>query len=138
MPVIDARYNDKEVQALLRELNKKFSNLRPLFSAIGEIGLFHIDKTFQDETDQFGVPWPENSASWNAYKRANGRILKINQSTGLMRSRTTYQATSTSLTIINNDRKASKRNQKAPFIQFGPAFRQDTVDLMKEHLRSTR
>jgi phage virion morphogenesis protein len=107
-PVFSMSYDDKAIQQAFAELLAKTGDLTPAMQAIGEYGLISVDLRFQQEVDPDGRPWKPLSAYTIALKRAEGRILKILQRTGLMRSRVNYKVTRNSVTIGINDKKAYK------------------------------
>lgn len=84
------RYNDEDLTSLIEE-NKNKGNFTPLLKAIGEYMLGDIDERFRTETDPDGNPWLPNSPYTIAKKRREGKILKILQRTGFMRSSAFYQ-----------------------------------------------
>ncbi len=105
---ISLTYDDEAIRAKLAELKAKTQDLTPAMRDIGEFLLFQHDQRFEKEVDFRGNPLQPLSARTLAEKQAQGKILKILQRTGLMRSRTAYQATSNGVTVTNNDSKAKK------------------------------
>lgn len=105
---VSLAYDDSAIRAKLAQLKAKTEDLTPAMRDIGEFMLLQHDQRFDKEVDFRGNPLQPLSARTLATKRAEGKILKILQRTGLMRSRTAYTVTSDSVTITNNDRKARK------------------------------
>lgn len=73
------------------ELKRPNGNLDNALRSIGEYMMLTIDQNFQTETDPDGRKWKPNSAFTIAEKKRQSRIMKVLQSTGLMRSRTKYK-----------------------------------------------
>lgn len=107
-PVVSLTYSDKEVRDRFAKLERKLSDLTPVMEDIGQFELLQHDRRFDREVDFRGNPLLANSPRTIAYKKATGKIQKILQSTGIMRSRTSYQATRYDVKITNNDSKARK------------------------------
>lgn len=107
-PIVSINYSDEAIRDRLTQLSQRLSDLTSVMEDIGHFGLLQHDKRFDREVDFRGNPLLPDSRRTIAYKKANGLILKVLQATGLMRSRTTYQSTSNSVTITNEDSKAAK------------------------------
>lgn len=107
-PNFSIKYEDKAIQEALNRLLEKTSNLTPVMQEIGEYGIASVDMRFQMEVDPDNKPWKPLSIFTIRLKRAEGKILRILQRTGLMRSRVNYKITPTSCTIGINDAKAYK------------------------------
>ena len=107
-PVVSLTYSDAEVKSRLTQLASQVSDLTPVMEDIGQFMLLQHDRRFGAQVDFRGNPLLPNSPKTIAYKKATGKILKILQSTGMMRSRTAYKANKDSVTITNNDAKARK------------------------------
>ncbi|ATW59291.1 virion morphogenesis protein [Aphanizomenon phage vB_AphaS-CL131] len=107
-PSFSIKYEDKAIQEALTKLLSKTSNLTPVMQEIGEYGIASVDLRFQQEVDPDGRPWKPLSIFTIRLKRSEGKILRILQRTGLMRSRVNYKITPTSCTIGINDAKAYK------------------------------
>lgn len=106
--IVSLTYDDTVIRAKLAELKAKTEDLTPAMRDIGEFMLFQHDQRFDKEVDFRGNPLQPLSKRTLAKKQAEGKILKILQRTGLMRSRTAYTTTSSSVTVTNNDSKARK------------------------------
>lgn len=100
-------YQDEQIQQRLRVLGSRVRDLTPVMKAIGEYLVFATDNRFRTETDPQGQPWQKLSPKTVEQKRRQGRINKILQSTGVMRTRIGYEATSYSVKIGINNRKAT-------------------------------
>lgn len=90
-------YNSMSVSLYLKGAAQRSRDLSPAFRNFGEYKLGEQDRQFETETDPFGNPWEPLSERTIARKRKLGRILKILQDTGLMRSRFYYDAGARSL-----------------------------------------
>lgn len=104
---VEVVYQDEQIQQRLKVLGARVRDLTPTMRAIGEYLVFATDNRFRTETDLQGKPWQKLSPKTIEQKRRQGRINKILQSTGVMRSRVSYQATDDSVKIGINDRKAT-------------------------------
>lgn len=100
--------DDHGTTVYLRGMESRARDLLPLHRIIGELAYADVMENFETETDPYGVPWRENSPWVLREKRRLGRIMKVLQSTGVMKSRTNYQATRSGVTIGNYDQKAYK------------------------------
>lgn len=107
-PVVSLTYRDTGIQSRLTLLKSRLGDLTPAMRDIGEFELYQHDQRFEKEVDFRGNPLQPLSRRTLDRKRAEGKILKILQRTGLMRSRTAYKVTPDSVTITNNDSKARK------------------------------
>ena len=109
-PVVSLTYRDTTIQDRLTQLKSRLGDLTPAMRDIGEFEIFQHDRRFENEVDFRGNPLQPLSRRTLERKKAEGKILKILQRTGLMRSRTAYKVTSDSdsVTITNNDVKARK------------------------------
>ena len=107
-PIFSIKYNDKQVSDRLSRILAQTGNLTPALQEIGEYMLYATDQRFVTETDPQGIPWKPLTPFTLREKRAKGRILKILQSTGLMRSRVNYQVVGNQCIVGVNDEKAKK------------------------------
>jgi phage virion morphogenesis protein len=103
---VDVVYQDEQIQQRLKILGARVRDLTPTMRAIGEYLVFATDNRFRTETDPEGKSWQKLSPKTVEQKRRQGRINKILQSTGVMRTKVNYQATAESVKIGINDRKA--------------------------------
>ncbi len=108
MATISVNISTEEIEKTLKELEEKLEDPTPVLRDIGEYMLGSIDVGFQTETDPNGNPWLPNSPFTIAEKRRLGRINRILQATGLMRSRYNYKVEGRQLTVGNSDPKAAK------------------------------
>lgn len=106
--IFSIKYSDKQVSDRLSQILVKTGNLKPVLQEIGEYMLYSTDQHFVTETDPQGIAWKPLTPYTLRKKRAEGRILKILQSTGLMRSRVNYQITGNQCVVGVNDEKAKK------------------------------
>ena len=105
---IDIVYDDQDIVDALEGVKKRQRDLRPVYKAWGEYMLLATDDRYVKETSPEGVPWKKNSPRTLAIKRSLGRINKILQSTGLMRSTYNYSIEGDGLKFGTNDPKAFK------------------------------
>lgn len=101
--------------------------------------LLSVDKRFEQERGVDGLPWKPNTPYTIAQKRAQGRILKVLQNTGIMRSRTTYKATKDRLVVGNSDEKSRKHNlgigvPKREFLGFSEQDIEEAIIIIDEFL----
>lgn len=109
-PVFSVTYSDEQVRDRIERLQRKIGDLTPAMKEVGELMLLSTDQRFENEIAPSGTPWQRLSPRTIALKQQQGRIMKILQSTGLMRSRTSYRALSDRCIVGNNDVKARKHN----------------------------
>ena len=108
MVEISLNYQDAGVRQVIGNLSQRTSDLRPANEDVGEYMLGQVDDRFRTETDPQRRPWQPNSPYTLALKRSQGKILKVLQATGLMRSRVNYRAEKDRVTVGIGDRKARK------------------------------
>lgn len=101
-------YDDQGVEEALKKMRVRAQSLAPVYRLWGEYMLLSIDDNYVRETDPFGVPWRKNSPYTIALKASLGRINKILQSTGLMRSSYNYRISGAGVEVGTNDPKAYK------------------------------
>ena len=89
----------------LRAHRQRLENLQPALRQAGEYLILEIDRRFEEEVDPLGRPWKPLAPATIAKKRAEGKIQKILQRTGFMRSQTFYQIRGNSLVVTNSDPK---------------------------------
>jgi len=107
-PIVGIQYSSGEVNSRLNELQRKVSDLTPAMKNIGEYLLLSTDTRFRTETDPYGNRWQPNSPRTIARKRAEGRLIRVLQSTGRLRSSISYKADRTSVVIGTNVSYAAK------------------------------
>jgi phage virion morphogenesis protein len=107
-PIVGIQYSSGEVNSRLNELQRKVSDLTPVMKNIGEYMLLSTDTRFRTETDPYGNGWQPNSPRTIARKRAEGRLIRVLQSTGRLRSSISYKADRTSVVIGTNVSYAAK------------------------------
>jgi phage virion morphogenesis protein len=107
-PIVGIQYSSGEVNSRLNELQRKVSDLTPVMKNIGEYMLLSTDTRFRTETDPYGNRWQPNSPRTTARKRAEGRLIRVLQSTGRLRSSISYKADRTSVVIGTNVSYAAK------------------------------
>jgi phage virion morphogenesis protein len=106
--VISLTYSDRTVVEAMQRLIARTGDLTPASESVGEYMLGETDERFRTETDPEGRAWQPLSARTLAMKKAEGRIMKILQRTGLMRSRVNYRVFPDGVSIGIGDRKAVK------------------------------
>lgn len=111
-PVVSITINDRATREAIKLLQQKAINLEPAHKQIGEYLVLSTDERFRTETDPDGNKWTPLKAKTIQRKQAEGKILRVLQATGLMRSRINYSADDRQVTIGTSDRKA-------PFHQLG-------------------
>jgi phage virion morphogenesis protein len=141
-PIINITYDDSEIRAKFQQLQAKLGDLTPAMKQIGEAMLLSTDDRFANEVDPSGIPWQANSPRTIAQKRAQGRINKILQSTGRLRSSITYQATRDRVVVGTNVKYAAKHQlgQGAPkreFLGVSEGDRQEIVSILTTFLTET-
>ena len=108
MTTITINVENEQLRNLFAELEDKVQNPTEALRNIGEYMIGSADIGYQTETDPDGVPWRPNSPFTIAEKQRLGRIQKILQSTGAMRSRYNYRVEGSRLVFSNSDDKAIK------------------------------
>jgi phage gpG-like protein len=101
-------YDDKDVAEALRKIRSRGQNLSAVYGLWGEYMLLSVDLNYELQKDPFGAPWRPNSPYTIALKKSLGRINKILQSTGLLRSSYSYRMAGGGVQIGTNDPKAYK------------------------------
>lgn len=139
-PVFSIKYSDKQVSDRFSRLYAQTSNLKPALQEIGEYMLYSTDQHFVTETDPQGVPWKPLTPFTLHEKRTKGRILKILQSTGLMRSRVNYQVTERECIVGVNDEKAKKHQlgigvPKREFLGVSNNDKEQIIDILDTYIQ---
>jgi phage virion morphogenesis protein len=109
--VLTITYDDASVTEVVAKALKKTKDLTPASELVGEYMLGQIDNRFRTETDPQRVPWQPLSPRTLALKQAEGKIQKILQRTGLMRSTANYKARPKSLVVGLSSSIAAKHQQ---------------------------
>lgn len=138
-PIVSVTYSDAEIRQRLQRLQRKVGDLTPAMKLIGEELIRSTDDRFDQEIAPDGTPWKPNSAFTVAKKRAEGRILKVLQSTGQMRASITYQASRDRVVIGTNDQKARKHQfgvgvPKREFLGVSDEDRVEIVQIIEDFL----
>jgi len=107
-PIVSIDIDDSGVRKQINQLSRRVADLTPAMQEIGEYMILAHDRRFELEQDYLGQPLKPLSKFTLEKKKSMGRILKILQSTGLMRSRTNYRVSRNSVVIGNTDSKAAK------------------------------
>lgn len=111
MPDFDVRLDDHGTTVFIQGLADRSRDLRPAHMMVGEIMYASTMENFEEEHDPWGNPWMPSSPFTLREKRRLGRIMKVLQSTGIMKSRTNYKVARDSVTIGNYDNKARKHHE---------------------------
>lgn len=93
---------------MLQRLSEKVSDPTSALRDLCEYQLGVIDEGFRNEVDPDGVPWVPNTPYTIAEKQRLGRINKILQSTGTMRSGYNYRIEGSTGIVGNRDPKVVK------------------------------
>lgn len=94
--------NDREIQQAFNRLKQASSDLKAPMSDIGEHFLKRTDDGFRDEVSPYNVPWQPLKPKTIKSKQKKRQILKILQSSGLLRGTFSYTADNTSVEIGTN------------------------------------
>lgn len=105
---LDISIDAKDTTVTLTSIGFRATDLRLAHQMVGELMYASTMQNFEDEVDPFGRPWAKNSPGVLAEKRRLGRILKVLQSTGVMKARTNYKVISNGVVLGNYDKKARK------------------------------
>lgn len=140
MTKFSAKFEDKELQETLKRLQEVVDDLEPTMQQIGEYLLIATDARFEKEISPDGRKWQPLSRMAIEEKKATGKILKILQRTGLMRSRIAYQTTKDSVTLGVNDEKAAKHQlgigvPKREFIGISEQDRQEILLIIEDSIQ---
>ena len=94
---------DQEDQEHIRRafslLERAGQDLKPVMADLGAVLVQGVDERFQKEVDPDGHPWAKLADSTIEQKRLKGRILKILQSTGILRGTINYKVDGTTLAV---------------------------------------
>ena len=139
-PIFSIQYNDKQVSDRLSRILAQTGNLKPALREIGEYVLFATDQRFVTETDPQGNKWKPLTPFTLREKRAKGRILKILQSTGLLRSRVNYQVVGNQCIVGVNDEKAKKHQlgigvTKREFMGVSTEDTAEIISILDEYIK---
>jgi len=133
-PVISLSYNDGGIGKTLQELSRRSRDLVPPLKNAREIILLAIDQGFEQERSPDGIPWKPNSPYTTARKRAEGRILKINQLTGRMRASINGQITGDKLVVGTNVAYAAARQRVNPFLGISKEAQEEIAQEFADYL----
>lgn len=95
-------YQDREVRDLLKKLQDKVKNLRPVMKSIGEYLVLATRERWDKAQAPDGSSWKPNTPFTLQQKAAAGRILKPLVSTGRLRDSITYKADESSVLVGTN------------------------------------
>ena len=141
MTEFSAQFEDEEIQRKFQELQNLTEDLTPVMQEIGEYMIMATDLRFEQEVDPSGKRWKKLSPYTLELKRAEGKILKILQRTGLMRSRVNYQADSEKVVIGVNDAKAAKHQlgrgvAKREFLGVSEDDREEIINIIEDNIQA--
>jgi len=130
-PIFGIQYSDQGVRDRLLALQRKIGDLTPAMKNIGEYLVLATDDRFRNETDPAGNKWQPNSPRTIAIKRAEGRILRVLQSTGRLRSSIVARAESDRVIVGTNVSYAAKHQlgQGVPQREFLGVNKQDLKEI---------
>jgi len=100
-----------EVEAALRELGKKVTDLKPVFDDIGELLLYLVHENFENESASDGKEWEELSPRYLDYKEKVKKEKKL-QLSGRLADSIDFASSSDHLILGSN-------LEYAPIHQFG-------------------
>ena len=141
MTEFSAQFEDKEIQNKFAQLQGLVNDLTPVMEEIGEYMILATDMRFEKEIDPSGKRWRRLSPFTLEMKRAEGKILKILQRTGLMRSRVNYQADSEKVVVGVNDLKAAKHQlgrgvPKREFLGVSEEDREEIINIIEDNIQA--
>lgn len=130
--IVGIQYSSADVSNRLLELQRKINDLTPAMKNIGEYMLLSTDTRFRTESDPYGNKWQPNSPRTIARKRAEGKILKVLQSTGRLRSSIAYKADRDSVVVGTNVSYAPKHQlgQGVPKREFLGVGQKDNEEIL--------
>lgn len=130
--LISIQYSDTLVKQRLLALQAKLGDLTPAMKNIGEYLLLSTDDRFRNEVDPSGRKWEPNSPRTISQKRAQGRINKVLQSTGRLRSGINYKAERDRVVVGANVSYAAKHQlgQGVPQREFLGVSRKDEQEIV--------
>jgi len=133
-PILSIAISDKSIRDRLQRLQNKTGNPQPAFENIGQYLLLSTDTHFQQETDPQGKRWKSNSPRTIAQKKAQGRILKILQSTGRLRDSINYTASRDRLVVGTNVAYAAKNQKERQFLGISAEDEIEIVAILESFL----
>lgn len=133
-PLISAKVNVQPVVDALRQLEKRAIDPSPALREIGEAVLLSTDTRWDKEIDPFGNRWKPNSPYTIAKKRAEGRIQKILQSRGILRSSIRYRVDSGRLIVGTNISYAEENQNERQFLGFSKEDVAESIKIMDQYL----
>ncbi len=92
--------NTDKIDFMMKELENRISNLKPVLSDIAEHLLASFQMNWKDETDPYGMKWKPLKASTK--KRRRGETFKILRDTGRMQNSFTYSVSNNEIAIGSN------------------------------------
>lgn len=137
-PIISINVQIQDVVELLREMQRRAIDPSPALREIGESVLLSTDIRWEQEISPEGIPWKPNSAYTLAKKRAQGRIQKILQNTGILRASIRYRVDSKRLMIGTNIDYAEKNQAERPFLGFSDADLQEAAQILGDYLAAEK
>lgn len=73
-------------------IGKKITDFSEPFAEFGQYRQGRIENQFREERDPYGAGWAPLSKAYLEYKQRTGKIVKIMQSSGIMRASWNYDA----------------------------------------------
>jgi phage virion morphogenesis protein len=147
-PIVSIQLSTGEIQNQLQELERRLSDLTPVYKDIGETVVLQTDSRFREEKDPNGIPWKKLSPYTLRLKAQQRRIQKILQSTGRLRASITYQADRKGVTVGTNVSYAAKHQlggkengrviPQRQFLGIGDVDKEEIIAILNEWLDLTR
>lgn len=91
MTRISIQINDTATSVISAAI-ARLGDLTPMMADVGEMLVNSLDRGFRDQVDPYQNSWAKLASSTLRQKVKRKRILKINQSTGILRASLSYQA----------------------------------------------
>jgi phage gpG-like protein len=142
---VSIKINDTAVQAVFATAIARLGDLTPMMADVGEMLVNSLDRGFRDQVDPYQTSWAPLAASTLRQKVRRKRILKINQSSGILRATLSYQASSTKVlvgyntpyaTYIQTGTRRMPKRQILPDTARGLPLnlQNEIVNIVKDHL----
>ena len=91
MAFLEIAIDDRRISEALQRLAERTEDITPALQNIGEYMRFRTEENFRNESTPDGQRWAALSLTYAAQKRKRGRINKILQFKGDLRSSIAYQ-----------------------------------------------
>jgi phage virion morphogenesis protein len=94
--------DDARLVAVLRDLQARCGNLKPVMQTVGQTLVTQADLGFRAEKDPWGTPWKKLKAATLRARRGRRKGAKILRDTGRLAGSINYRATADSVTVGTN------------------------------------